>query len=524
MIRFITVSILLSAILPLFGASLEYSGALGQSQPEKFTPVPFTPVYSAAADSSGIYFITGPYQRNGELWRLTPGSRTAERISSGTPGPLISDGKNIYLLDNTRLYTLKNGTKSAAPVLDLKRKFDRMAIAGDETKQAFGGVAKYFAYDRKAKQIHAWKADGSSLGVVVDLAKTTPQSPFYSMGFLPDAGYLIASTSYPELRTYRFTPDGAAQSGNWPLRGSASAFFPLDGVCWGVDAGATTFRDHPVSSKREKVGGENDRYTYAICKDANNGFFLATSQGLKHYRTDSPAECDFRIGGLPGITALAVSGKHILAVCGGAIHRLLLDDLPDAPLLNAGNEAWRVGANWSSSGIAALPNGDGTFLILDKGKKAVWKFDPSRTRWGDKNRMRLQKGSFRAPTDMALLNGQLIVADSGKLNVKNDLAEPVVKVDVFPSGEIIAANAGKVFYLKDGKTLWSFPGKISDIAVLGDCIAVSGDKLLLLDRNGKLLDTQNYHLTALAASGKWLLAASPERKGILRFQLKQEKK
>ena len=90
--------------------------------------------------------------------------------------------------------------------------------------------------------------------------------------------------------------------------------------------------------------------------------------------------------------------------------------------------------------------------------------------------------------------------------------------------EIIAANAGKIFYLKDGKTLWNFPGKISDIAVLGDCIAVSGDKLLLLDRNGKLLDTQNYHLTALAASGKWLLAASPERKGILRFQLKQEKK
>ena len=157
-------------------------------------------------------------------------------------------------------------------------------------------------------------------------------------------------------------------------------------------------------------------------------------------------------------------------------------------------------------------------------KKAVWKFDPSRTRWGDKNRMRLQKGSFQAPTDMALLNGQLIVADSGKLNVKNDLTEPVVKVDVFPSGEIVAANAGKVFCLKDGKTLWNFPGKISDIAVLGDCIAVSGDKLLLLDRNGKLLDAQNRKLTALAANGKWLFAASPERKGIMRFQLKQGKK
>ena len=52
MTRLFTVSILLAAFLPLFGASLEYSGALGQSQPEKFTPVPFTPVYSAAADSS----------------------------------------------------------------------------------------------------------------------------------------------------------------------------------------------------------------------------------------------------------------------------------------------------------------------------------------------------------------------------------------------------------------------------------------------------------------------------------------
>ncbi len=524
MTRFFPVSLFLTVFLPVFGASLEYSGTLGQSQPETQPPIPFTAVYSAAADSSGIYFIPGPYQGSGELWRLTPGSRTAERLRTGTPGPLISDGKTIYLLDNTRLFTLKNGKISGAPVLDLKRKFDRVAIAGDETKQAFGGVAKYFAYDRKAKQIHAWKADGTSLGVVVDLTKTTPQSPFYSMGFLPGTGYLIASTTYPELRTYRFTPDGAAQSGNWPLRGSASAFFSLDGVCWGVEAGATTFRDHPVSSKREKVGGENDRYTYAVCKNAENGLFLATSQGLNHYRMDSPSECDFRIGGLPGITALAVSGEHVLAVCGGALHRLLLDDLPDAPLLNAGNEAWRVGANWSSSGIAALPGENGTFLILDKAKKAIWKFDPSRTRWGDKNRMRLQEGSFQAPTDMAVRNGQIVVVDSGKLNVKNDLPEPVVKVDVFPSGEIVAANAGKLFFLKDGKTIWSFSGTISDIAVLGNCIAVSGDKLLLLDRNGKLLDTQNRRLTALAANGKWLFAASPERKGILRFQLKQEKK
>ena len=522
--RHIFLAGLLASSVTLSASSLEYSGMLGQSQPEGKTPVPFTAVYSAASDASGTYFITGPYRGGGELWRLPAGSRTAERIRTATPGPVLSDGTKLYLLDNTRLFALENGKKSAQPVVDLKRKFDLIAIADDATKTEFGAVARYFAYDRKAKKVYGWKADGTALGEILDLSKTTPQTPFYSMGFLPGAGYLIASTGYPELRTYRFTPDGKAQSGNWPVRGSASEFFSLDGVCWGVDAGATTFRDHPVSAKREKVGGETDRYTYAVCKDPKGGFFLATSQGLKHYRTDSPSESDFRIGGLPWVSAIAISGEHVFAVCGGAIHRLLLDDLPDAPLQNAGNEAWRVGANWSSSGIAALPNGDGTILILDKGKKGIWKFDPSRTRWGDKNRMRFLGGSFTAPTDMALLNGQTIVADSGKLNVKNDLTEPVVKVDAFPSGEIVAANAGKVFLLKDGKTLWTFSGAaISDIAVVGDCIAVSGDKLLLLDRNGKLQATRNQRLTALAADGKWLLAASPDRKGILRFKLKSGK-
>lgn len=514
---------LLAASCSVSGAALEYAGCLGQSQEESASPVPYTAVYSAAGDSSNLYFITGPYPGAGELWRLPHGSRTAEKVRGATGGTLLSDGTNLYLVEGRYVFKLENGVRQEKPLLDMKRTYDRVVVANAQAKAGFGAAAKFFAYDRKAKKVDAWKADGTMLPTVLDLGKTASRSPFYSLGYHAESGSLIASTGYPELRTYRFTPDGAKQSGNWPLRGSASAFFNLDGVCWGVEAGATTFRSHPVSGGRERIGGESDRYTYAIAGDGGDGFFLATSQGLKHYARENLSECDFRIGGLPGISALALSKGRVIAVCDGAIHSMLLDDSQSAPLQNAGNEAWRVGANWASRGVAVQPGENAVFLILDRTKKGVWRFDPSRTAWGDAARFRFEGGKFRAPDDMAFRDGSVIVADAGRLNVKNDLAEPVTRVDIFPSGEIVAANTGNVFFLKDGKTLWRFSGKVADIAVLEDFIAVSGEKLLLLDRNGKVVTEKDFRLTALAAEGRWLIGASPERKGILRFKLNREK-
>ena len=511
----------LSASLPalLFAAELVPFGKLGQSQPEGTEVLRETACGSAVSDPGGnVWFVNG-----GKIYKLTKGKRTAKKILDRS-GKLMTDGKEIFLQYKTLVYRLQpqsDGSVKTVQAADFKKGFNNTAIADAATKQRFGANVKFFALDSAAKKVYGWDCSGTPLGVILDLADFRSKGKVVSAGFLPGSGYLLISTMYPDMKVYRFTPDGkAANGGIWPAGGWISNFSLAKGELWGCGSNAIRYENTLTSGKPLMLGDGMDQYANSIAWDGGKGYFLATTQGLKHYNPVNPRTSDFRIGGIGNPAALAILDGRILAIAGYQITSLYLDDFPDSPFGNTGNEPWHVGANWDSDACAAVSDGS-AFLILDRQHKTLWRFDPTKTKWGDKSRMVNLKRSFKKPSDLAFKDGMIFFADHGTLNVPNDLKAPVSRVDAFSRRELAAAGNGWIALLKDGKTVWNKAIFADDIAVIGDFLAVAGKELLLLNKKGDIVFRSPHKLNTLAVSGKWLVGADHADFSLRRFKLKE---
>lgn len=506
----------------LFSAELKPFGILGQSQSEDREPLTAVSCGSAVNDPDGnVWFVNGR-----GIYLLAKGERSAELLLPEV-GKLMTDGKEIFLQQNTTLFRLfrnPDGTVRKKTAFDFRRTFSSTGIADASTHRRFGKILKYFALDSGEKKVYAWDSAGKSLGAVLDLSSFSAKGKAVSVGFLPQSGYLLVSTMYPDNRVYRFNPDGASVTGGvWPAGGWMNAFSIVSGYAWGCGTKAVRYEDTLSEGRVVTLGDGKDNYARALASDGADGYYLATSQGLKHYRMDAPAECDYRIGGIGTPAALALLNGGIIAVSGYSIRSLQLDDLPDSPLGNTGDEAWHVGANWVSDAVAAIPD-NSAFLILDRKLRKLWRFDPSKTKWGDKTRMTDIGRTFANPMDLAFAGDFLVIADNGALNVKNDLDAPVLRVDAFGKDEIVAAGADWVAFLKNGKTVWKRKMPVRDIAAIGGHIAAAGpDGLRLLTKEGRTLQHLPCSLNTLAVSGKWLVGADHTKAALRKFKLVEGK-
>ena len=506
----------------LFSAELKYFGRLGQSQREGSEPLTAVSCGSAVNDREGnVWFVNGR-----GVYLLEKGARDAKMLLPEV-GKLMTDGREIFLQRNTvvyRLFRRPDGTAGKRTAFDFRRGFASTGIADAATKERFGKTLGFFALDGGEKKVYGWDPAGKSLGVILDLSSFPAKGKPVSVGFLPRSGFLLISTMYPDSRVYRFDTDGKSVTGGvWPAGGWMNAFSIVDGRAWGCGSKAVRYEDTLSEGRVVSVGDGRDNYARGIASDGADGCYLATTQGLKHYRMDCPAECDYRIGGIGTPAALALLNGRIIAVSGYSILSLQLDDLPDSPLGNTGDETWHVGGNWVSDAAAAVPDGS-AFLILDRKLRKLWRFDPSKTKWGDRTRMTDCGRTFTKPADLAYAGDFLVVADNGALNLKNDLAEPVLRVDAFGRNEIVAAGADWVAFLKDGRTLWKRKMPVSDVAAIGGFIAAAGpDGLLLLTREGKQMQRLPYRLHTLAVSGKWLVGADHAGAVLRKFKLMEGK-
>lgn len=229
---------------------------------------------------------------------------------------------------------------------------------------------------------------------------------------------------------------------------------------------------------------------------------------------------DRRIGGCGAPLALALNRGKVIASLGNQLLALNLDDEPDAPFGNTGNEPWHVGGNWDSCGCAIVSDGR-AFLILDSKRRTLWRFSPQVENWLEReNRMVDLKKTFAAPTDFSYAGESLVFVDDGTLSVANDAGEPLTKVDAFGPDELVVTGKKAVLLLRGGKTVWRVNVSVNDIAVIGEYVAVAGKELQLLDKKGNVVFRSPYALGTLAASGRWLVGADAAGGRILRFKLK----
>lgn len=516
-----SIALCLAATALLSAAELKEFGILGQSQPEGAEVLREPFCGSAVNDPQGnVWFVNG----NG-VYRIAGGERTAIRVLQSA-GRLMTDGEEIFLQRNTvllRLQTGPDGRVNTRQALDFRKGFTCTGVAHAATKKGFGEKLKYFALDGTEKKVYGWNAKGEALGVVLDLSGFRTTGKVVSAGFMPGSGYLLVSTMYPDSRVYRFDTDGRTVGGGiWPAGGWMNHFSFVNGQVWGCGDRAVRYEDSLSEGKVVSLGDGMDNYARALAGDGGSGYYLATSQGLKHYAAGNLKKCDFRIGGIGTPAALAVLNGKIIAVSGWKILGLNLDDFPDSPFGSTGNEPWHVGGNWVSDGVAAVSDGT-AFLILDAKLGKLWRFDPSKTRWGDRSRMVDLKRSFKKPSDLACVGGTLLIVDNGTLNVANDLTLPVRRVDAFSPEEIVAAGEGWIALLNNGKTVWKKEMPVRDVAVIGEFIAVAGPELLLLTKKGGIVSRAPYRLQTLAVDGKWLLGADHAKAALRKFKLVGEK-
>lgn len=515
--------LLLSAFcagLSLSAAELKLHGVLGQSQPDGSEPL------RASASGNSAYHESGDllFDNGGKMYFLPKGAKTAVRAPFQLPGAGVAgDGKEVWLVQGKRLFPVgkneKNDYVLKTPFL-LNKSFQIFAVADSGTDKGFAEKGKFFGFNTKDGTVFAWDRNGNELGIVFTLKKEEIKGAPVSMGIMPGTGELLIGTYYPGCLVYRYRTDGSMiRNAVWPWKSWAQRIGVADGYAWGLNFGASRLENTLPGNKKYGISDHFDRYATGISGDGGNGYYLATTQGLKHYSKETPQVCDYRIGGTGGISVLSLNNGDVIASDGGRMLRMSLDDFPDSPFRSTGNEDWLIGGKWGGvRAVSILPEGK-KYLLLDNKSKTVWQFDPEGSAW-KKTRFVKRSEKVAAPSDFAKAGSLLLIADDGKLNLKNDLAEPVCRVDAFSGTEIVAANENALFFLKDGKTVWKTALPIHDIAVIDDFIAVAGKELKLFDKSGKEVFSAPYELSALAADGKWLVGAERSKSRILKFKLK----
>ena len=408
------------------------------------------------------------------------------------PGNLRSDGKSIFIVSRKSVVRLekKNGKWKKHHLFSTNKKYRYLALADADTHSGFAATGKIFALDEG--KIIAFDINGKELGKVLTLPDLLNKCPYTTIAIMPDSGDLLAASYYPNLKFYRFKADGTEyKKDGWPIGGWVTGTTFFEGKVWGYFSMATAYPNSVVNRANLPAVGGQDLYITGIASDGKNGYYLNTSLGIKHYPAWNTSEAVSRIGGSGNVKALAMREGRILVSTGNQLYMLMLDDMPDSPLIGNGSEYWRVGKTWNSSSPWIASDKDG-YLVYDCRQKKLWKFFPSKSR---RERWVKQKGPLP------------------EMNIKTS------------GGQTVGQNGQAVYRLLNGKKIWTVthPG-VRDVVIIGKYVAVVDGKNLSLRNlsDSKIVFSIPANLTHLAAEGRWLVGSAPDKAALIRYKLKEK--
>ena len=444
----------------LASASLVYSGTIGQTvDSSDGGKIPWTACAWCVADRAGdVHFPGG--------WKIRGSSRTPVREVNDVPGLVFSDGEGnlYYYLDRrAELGTVVVGSDGLHPGDVLARAYHwdlkfHAAPASCAVGFAAGGH-RFFALDRRRREVHAWKDDGEDAGIVFSFSGRTEK--FCSLAIHPASGDLLLGDPWPANRVHRFRPDGSeVRNAFWPYGGYALNLKNVGRETWILGATASRIVESNAPDSRDSFG---------VCAKTVNdiaagcdGFYLATTQGGQFYPAADPKRCAMRIGGIGNVTAMGICDGRVLVCDGYRMLNFWLDDGPDDPIVTCDFDC--IARDWNEV-VDRIEVRDGIFHLNEKIHGRVIAFDPRVTEW-------------------TLRDKRLYDVTNVSVNADNR------RVRVGRRCAVWARDDGLQLYEHDG------------------------------EHHNRLVQTLPYRATHLAASGEWLLAYVPERKAILRFRQK----
>ena len=440
-------------------AGLVLSGSIGQSQPLSGSPIPWTEAWWCVSDSGGVVHLPGG-------WRVRGG--TVEREKCEVEGIVFSDGDGdlFYFFSQRselgRVAVSKDGLISGGVVARLHAWDLTIHAAPRSCKAGFAASARFFALDRKRREVRAWKDNGTDAGVVFSYAGRDEQ--FVSLAIHPASGDLLLGTGWPQNRICRFKLGGEEVRDHvWPASGYAMALGNSRGRTWVLGSDAMLLADSNAPSAKCRFGVHANEVR-AIA-ETGKAYFLATTQGVQAYLKADLSRCARRIGGLANVGAVAVHDGRVLVGSGYRLLNFWLDDGPNDAV--SSDVKWGIAKKWDER-IDRMEVREGVFYIHDEVHGGTTAFDPRITEWAFRKRRQRD-------------------ADGFDFKVRGDRA-------------------------RLGRT--------------GDYAAVAkGDELRLYRREGgalALVQTLPVKATCIAGEGDWLVAYVPEKKALLRYRLSEQ--
>lgn len=515
--------------------SLTLDGTLGQTEPAESAALGWTGGAGVTADATG------------DLWAVS-GSRVyhfgQDRLRESFELPA---GMRLARGDAARLVCLSH--EGAFYEFELRTKQARMlckaeGIGPGEFALAAGGDIYGLS---RAGVVQRWDRDGKPLGVVLTLPPQTKWD-YRAIGVDPVSGDLWIGTHYPDMHLLRFRAGGTEPVET--KEGSAVLFAPIEGGLWWLGGGGEA-QAVRAAGRRRPVVASHTGYPTGIAPAADAGTWVSCAQGLVHFDALG-RPTGTRLGGLAGagLVGVSSSGSVVnLIENSQRFVRLSADDEPGAAFSSNSNEPWRVAGGWGGNAVGLAWMGGG-YLVLDKGSKALWRFDPEHVAWGEKPWVRLtEEGTLKEPRGLAVGDAKAYVLDGERVlsfaiaDFKAGPPTPAATEVTLPVGvepvalataddERLYASTAKqqVAGFRGQQALWTVPLAGTALAANDEVVAVgdaAAGTVTLLDAGtgAKVAELAGAQVPggmrpeSLALYGRWLIVSDSKNSRLLRLKM-----
>ena len=537
-----------------------FSGVIGQSQPLGTPPLPFLGAYGVAVDRQGIVWTASQTTLYG-LARTNDGGWTIQDtkdLPSGTETALGLDW------DGTRLLGVGQETIWAfSPESGMFEEAARLPpgehIGGFTA--APGGLAKGFAaahslFILQGDQVYGCSPTGNDEVLKLERPESAPWQ-YDALGIEPSTGDLLVGSSYPDAKIYRYEVSAEGSGiqvirGSWPRPGGSTILPVLPDQAWMLNGNEAT----PLSPSPsgEFAAGTLGPYWIAaangLAKDPAGGYWISCRQGLLH--VDGKVR---RLGGTPGIGAMAIDNDGnlvALAEEGQRLIRFSIDDGPDDPVRSSTDGPFRIGGSWQGRGNDLAWDGR-RFLVTDRISRCLWtvllpELQDEKSGWGKLT----GAGALAGPQATARIGNGDFILDDGVLRpwsastgellppltlpAATDGGQPFTRLAGSKSGLcILASETHVVAYQLDDqgslRPLWTYDdfSAVSGLAASNDEVFVSDAKqgrVSIFDGlSGRALGSLDAATQggmkpgALTVSFPWLFVADDAGYRVLRFRL-----
>lgn len=392
----------------------EFMGMLGQSGAGEGKFIPWTGASWCTGDADSNVYLPGG-------WMLPRGETTPVRRKV-PDGMLLFDGRTMYVWQRSRkqmslseLKVVPEGLAKDGQQWTWSEWEWIPAVAPDGLARGVAERAKVVALDAKRGHVVGWRADGKSLGAVIDFSGESWARSACGVSFDPASGDVLVSTKWEVRKVFRFGKDGreVRKEGIWPASAYGGSLACERGRVWALGGFATPIGMLISDAKAGSFGSR--AYLAGGIAWGGSGYWLATTQGVQYYPSTDPKTCRKRIGGLTGVTALALCRGRVLAVSGFKMHVMWLDDLADEPFKSDMHDI--VGNRWRGE-ADGIDVEDGKFYIRDRESGETWCFDPEVTQWAFRAK-RMFRCDHRVSADRrrAKMMGGVAVAEKDEIVV-----------------------------------------------------------------------------------------------------------